>query len=285
MHLIVALCTAEVLTMAGVFAFPALLPTFVGEWGLSKTEAGWIAGVYFAAYAVTAPPTLALTDRIDARLVYLGGALLAAGSAAGFTLFAHGFWTALLFRALAGAALGATYLPGLRVLMDRYRGPRPSRALSFYTSSFSLGTALSFLLAGEIASMLGWRVAFAATAVAALLAAGVPLCLSPAHPEHAEVPTRLLDFRPVLANRRALAYVLGYGVHCWELFTMRSWLVAFLASSLSMRSSDAAAWLSPTSVATASGCRDTAAPRSPCTDSSASAAPVSGRWCSGSCSM
>jgi MFS family permease len=252
--LILALCAAEVLTMAGVFAFPALLPTFVGEWGLSKTEAGWIAGVYFAAYAVTAPPVLALTDRLDARRVYLGGALLAMGSAAGFALFAQGFWTALLFRALAGASLAATYLPGLRVLMDRYRGPRPSRALSFYTSSFSLGTALSFLLAGEIASTFGWRIAFATTAAAALLAAFVPLWLSLARPERPEAPARLLDFRPVLANRRALAYVLGYGVHCWELFAMRSWLVAFLAFSLSLQSSDTIiGWLSPTSVATASG--------------------------------
>jgi MFS family permease len=252
--LILALCVAEVLTMAGVFAFPALLPTFVGEWGLSKTEAGWIAGVYFAAYAVTAPPVLALTDRLDARRIYLGGALLAMGSAAGFALFAQGFWTALLFRALAGASLAATYLPGLRVLMDRYRGPRPSRALSFYTSSFSLGTALSFLLAGEIAPAFGWRIAFAATAAAALLAAFVPLWLSPVRPEPPEAPARLLDFRPVLANRRALAYVLGYGVHCWELFAMRSWLVAFLAFSLSLQSSDTIiGWLSPTSVATASG--------------------------------
>src|SRR5512132_4083646 len=202
--LILFLCAAEVLTMAGVFAFPALLPTFVGEWGLSKTEAGWIAGLYFAAYAVTAPPALALTDRIDARRVYLGGALLAAGSAVGFALFARGFWTALLFRALAGAALGATYLPGLRVLMDRYRGPRPSRALSFYASSFSLGTALSFLLAGEIASASGWRVAFAVTAAAALLAAGVALLLSPARPERSESPARLLDVRPVLAKRQHL---------------------------------------------------------------------------------
>ena len=33
--------------MAGVFAFPALLPTFVDEWSLTKTQAGWISGVYF----------------------------------------------------------------------------------------------------------------------------------------------------------------------------------------------------------------------------------------------
>ena len=239
--------------MAGVFAFPALLPTFVAEWGLTKTEAGWIAGVYFGAYALTAPPTLALTDRLDARWVHFGGALLAATAASGFALFAEGFWTALLFRALGGAALAATYLPGLRALIDRHRGPRPSRALSFYTAAFSLGTALSFLLAGEIAAAFGWRAAFAATAGAALLAAGVPLSLSPVSPQRPDVPARLLDFRPVLANRAALAYVLGYGAHCWELFAMRSWLVAFLAFSLTSQPAHAIpVWLSPTSVATAS---------------------------------
>lgn len=254
MRLILAMCIAEVLTMAGVFAFPALLPTFVGEWGLSKTQAGWIAGVYFGAYAVTAPPVLALTDRLDARCVYFGGALLAAAAAAGFALLANGFWSALLFRALGGAALAATYLPGLRVLMDRHRGPRPSRALSFYTASFSLGTALSFLLAGEIAALFGWRAAFAATAGAALCAATVPLRLSPAIPEPRETDVHLLDFRPVLANHRALAYVLGYGVHCWELFATRSWLVAFLAFSLTLEPAPVVpAWLSPTAIATASG--------------------------------
>lgn len=32
------LCGAEVLTMVGVFAFPALLPTFAAEWRLSNAE-------------------------------------------------------------------------------------------------------------------------------------------------------------------------------------------------------------------------------------------------------
>lgn len=256
--LIFALCTAEVLTMAGVFAFPALLPSFIVEWGLSKTEAGWIAGLYFAAYAVTAPPVLALTDRIDARYVYLGGALLATAAASGFALFAHGFWSAMLFRCLAGASLAATYMPGLRVLMDRYQGPQPSRALSLYTSSFSLGTALSFLLVGEMAAAAGWRAAFAATAAAALLAAAVPLLVTRVTPEPPLAGSRpLLDFRPVLANRPALAYVLGYGAHCWELFTLRSWMVAFLVFSLSLQtdttSGGESGWLSPTVVASLSG--------------------------------
>ena len=50
-RLIAAMCAAEVFTMAGVFAFPALLPIFFTEWGLTNTEAGWISGIYFVGYA------------------------------------------------------------------------------------------------------------------------------------------------------------------------------------------------------------------------------------------
>lgn len=250
--LIAAMCAAEVLTMAGVFAFPALLPTFVGEWSLTNTEAGWIAGVYFAGYALGVPVLVALTDRIDARRVYVGGAALAAAAALGFALFADGFWTALAFRGLAGVALGATYMPGLRVLVDRYRGPRQSRAVALYTSSFSLGTALSYFVTGEVAEAFGWAWAFAAAAIAAAGAALIVIALPSARPEAPETPTRLLDFRPVFENRAAMGYVLGYGVHCWELFTMRSWLVAFLAFSLTLQPAGAA-WPSPTTAAMLSG--------------------------------
>jgi MFS family permease len=53
--------------------------------------------------------------------------------------------------------------------------------------------------------------------------------LRPSPPAEDAVPTtRLLDFRPVLANRRALAFTLGYTVHNWELFGYRTWIVAFL---------------------------------------------------------
>lgn len=261
--LVAAVCTAHVLTMVGVFAFPALLPTFMVEWQLSNTEAGWIAGIYFGAYALGVPALVALTDRIDARLIYLGGASLAAAASAGFALLADGFWFAAVLRALAGVALAGTYMPGLRVLVDRYEGPHPSRAVALYTSSFSLGTAVSFLVAGEIAQAFGWRPAFAVAAIAATAAAAIVLTLRPVRraasqpaPHDAETPLldhRLLDFRPVFANPPAVGYILGYGVHCWELFTLRSWMVAFLAFSLTLQPETPAAALSPTTIAMISG--------------------------------
>ena len=251
-RLLVTACLAEVLTMVGVFAFPALLPEFTRLWALDKTQAGWIAGVYFVAYALVAPVVVSLTDHVDARRVYLGGALTAALASAGYAFLADGFASALALRALAGAGLAATYMPGLRVVVDRYRGAAPSRAVACYTASFSLGTAGSFLLAGLIAQAFGWRAAFATAALAALLGgllvAGLPRV---ARPERAAVEprARILDFRPVLANRPAMAFILGYAVHCWELFTLRSWLVAFLAFVLA-RDAEAPLWLSPTLVAT-----------------------------------
>ncbi len=251
-RLIASMCVAEVATMAGVFGFPALLPIFLNEWALSNTEAGWIAGIYFGAYAIFVPVLVALTDRVDARWIYLFGASLAVVSSAGFALLAEGFWSGMLFRAMAGVALAATYMPGLKVLVDRYDGPKQSRAVAFYTSCFSLGTAVSFLLAGEIQVAFGWRWAFGASAVVALVAVAVALSLGGVAPKPAERKTHVLDFRPVLANRPAMAYVLGYGVHCWELFTLRSWLVALLAFNFISRPGGGD-WPSPTSVAMFSG--------------------------------
>ena len=251
-RLVVAVCTAEVLTMLGVFAFPALLPTFFDQWQLTNTQAGWISGIYFAAYAAAVPVLSSLTDRIDARIVYLLGAAVAAVAAIGFALFAVGFWSALVLRALAGVGLAGTYMPGVRILVDRYGGPAQSRMIALYTASFSLGTALSFLVAGQVEQVLGWQGAFAVAAAAAAAAMALVATLRPISPEQPARRGILLDPRPVLRNRPAMGYVLAYGAHSWELFAMRSWLVAFLVFSLSLQPARGFS-LAPTTVATLSG--------------------------------
>lgn len=158
-NLVAAICVAEVCTMVGVFTFPALLPWFIEAWGLTNTQAGWISGVYFAAYALAAPVLVALTDRMDARRVYVIGALVNVVACAGFALVANGFWAALLFRALGGAALAGTYMPGLRVLVDRVSPSVRPRAVPIYTACFSLGSAASYAASAAVADWAGWRAA------------------------------------------------------------------------------------------------------------------------------
>jgi MFS family permease len=190
-------------------------------------------GVYFAGYMAVVPILASLTDRIDPRRIYLIGAAASIASSLGFALFVDGFWGALAFRALGGIGLAGTYMPGLKALTDHVPERMRSRAIAFYTASLSIGFALSFLLSGEIAAAFGWRWAFAVVALGPAIALVVfQFVVPPSEPHHlGATSAALLDFRPVLRNRRAMGYVLAYGVHNWELFAYRSWVVTFLVFS------------------------------------------------------
>ena len=227
-RVVATLCLAEALSLIGAFAFPALLPEFRDAWALSNADAGWIAGIFFLGYALAVPVLTALTDRLDAKRVFLFGTLVSAIGCGGFALLADGFWSAMLLRMVGGIGLAGVYMPGLKALIDRFKGGGQARAISFYTASFSLGTMLSFLIIGEVAQRLRWQAAFGLAAAAALISVLLAASLPPVTPEKRADSVHLLDFRPVLRNRRAMGYVLGYTCHMWELFVFRSWLVAFL---------------------------------------------------------
>ena len=128
-RLILLMCAAEVLSMCGTFAFPALLPRFIEEWTLSKTEAGWINGIYYAGYTIAVPVLVSLTDRIDGRRIFLIFASISAAASFGFALFTQGFWTALIFRTIGGLGLAGTYMPGLKAMVDRLEGSAQAKNL------------------------------------------------------------------------------------------------------------------------------------------------------------
>ena len=241
--LVAAFCAAHVLSIMGFAAFAALLPEFFVEWDLSNTQAGWIGGIYFAGYAAAVLVLTSVTDRIDPRRVYIACALLGVAASLGFAWLADGFWSALLWRAVAGVAVAGTYMPGLKAMGERLAGPESSRALAFYTAMFGLGASLSYLAAGELGAILPWRIVFvllaAGPAVAALV---VFLAVRPLAPAGAGSSRRALDLRPVLRNRAALAYILAYGAHCWELMGMRAWIVAFLVFSATLQQAGIGLW-------------------------------------------
>ena len=244
------LCLAEILALAAIATFPALLPEFRALWGLSNTEAGWISASYFGGYMLFVPVLVGITDRIDARKVMAAGAAGGAAAAVLFALFANGFWSALFLRFAAGISLAGVYMPGLKVVSDHTEGPLQSRFVSFYTASFAIGTSLSYLAAGEIEAALGWRWAFSVSGAAALVSLALVLVLAPPARirKNAEPTSIWSDFAVVMRAREARAYILGYTVHMWELFCMRSWIVAFLAFSLGLQAAEATAW-TPTRVA------------------------------------
>lgn len=233
-RIVALLCAAEALSMTTFSTFPALIPVLLPAWGLANSEAGLISGMFFGGYMLAVPVLSALTDRTDARRVYLFACVLGAAGAFGFAFVAEGVYAALLFQALIGAGLAGTYMPGLKLLSDVLEdNPRRSRYVAFYTSTFGLGMALSLALVGLVEPAYGWRAAFFVSGFGPLAAGAlVWLTLPPSRTATQRASSsHLLDFRPVFGNRAATGYILGYAVHCYELFGMRAWLVTFLAFS------------------------------------------------------
>ncbi len=235
--LVAALCVALSCATLSYTTFAALIPTFSALWRLSNTQAGVINGAFIAGYVVAVPILVGLTDRIDARRILLASLALGAVSAAAFALLAGGFWSAVVIRFAGGVGLAGSYMPGMKALSDRLTGKAQGRAVSFYSASFYLGLALSVLTAGWIAEGFGWRAAFAANTLETLLALAIVFIALPktapppplrAPPEHA------LDIRPILRNREAMAYVIGYAAHNWEVLGFHGWVVAFLTFRLSL---------------------------------------------------
>ena len=126
---------------------------------------------------------------------------------AGFAWTATGFWSALGFRALMGIGWAGSYMPGLKALSDLTEGPGQSRAVAAHAAAVGVSAALSFGVAGAVNAWLGWRWALVPGALGAVLAFLFVLIGLPARAPRPSAGPRpaLLDFRPVLRNRSALA--------------------------------------------------------------------------------
>lgn len=255
--LIAAFVAAQVGIMQGSGTFSALLPTFIDLWSLSKTDAGWINGIYYAGYLTAVPFLVSLADRAPPRRIFYASAILGIAASLGFAIFAEGFWTAMLFRLIGGISIAGTYMPGMKLLTDHLEHYFPnsdhSRGIAFYTSGFGFGLSLSFFLSGLFNDHWTWQLAFSVSALGPLLAILVlKTWINRPDPPAKLVPqTHLLDFRPVMRRGEVMAYVMAYAVHNFELFAFRSWAVAYLAFAAESGSDPAGAStfpLSPTTI-------------------------------------
>ena len=249
-RLTIIICLAEIFGLTGFATFSALLPQFMLQWNLTNTEAGWISAVYYAAYMISVPLLVGITDRVDARRIMAFGAIIAAMSSIGFAFYADGFFSALTLRFLAGVSLAGVYTPGVKLVSDHNEGPLQSRHVSLYTASFSIGASISYLIAGEINKLADWQWAFGLSSLGPLLSVLLIAFYIPGGKITRSGKSHRIrvDFKPVLKTREAMAYILAYAAHMWELFSLRSWIVVFLYYSQSLQAPDSVN-ISPTQVA------------------------------------
>ena len=229
---------AQTCALLGFACYAVVLTPLQEEWHLSNLQSGLIASAFFFGYMLAVPLATALTDRIDARKVYLVGGLAASSGLLGMGLLAYNFWTAMFFMAINGAGLAGTYMPGLKILSDRIQSGELTRHIAFYTAFFGIGTGFSYLCSGWIFNSLGWHYVFGIIALGPFAAFSIVLFLIPplAHEKWSgPIKITLQDLFPVdkwklvLRDKKASGFIFGYSAHTLELFASRSWIVAFLA--------------------------------------------------------
>jgi MFS family permease len=206
---------------------------------ISDTQFGLLTSGFIVVYMLTAPVFGALGDRRSrTRLIALGIFVWSIATAAGG--LAWSFASLLVARAAVGigeAAYG-TIAPGL--ISDYYPRSHRGRVFAVFYAAIPIGSALSYVVSGQIDVHFGWRNAFFAAGIPGILLAALALRLyDPPRgvndPEPAAGPiasaTRagaLAAYAALRRNRPYVLTVLGYAAYTFALGGMAAFMPKFL---------------------------------------------------------
>lgn len=218
--------------MLVIYNFSAVLPIVQKEWSLTNSQAGWIYSSYQIGYILAVVFLASLTDYISPKYIYIATALWAGISGLFFSFFAEGFVSALILRTLTGMGLAGTYMPGLRMVSERFSHHERGKAVGIYVAAFSLGGSISIFLTGFLCPLLSWRGAMFITSIGPIAGGMIALFRLGEIVHHKSAEERSISFSEILRNRPAVMMILGYVGHMWEMFGMRGWMVTFLTASL-----------------------------------------------------
>jgi len=230
----------EILRILSLSTFPSLIHVFQNSWHITNTQAGTISGLFFAGELIGVTFLSAITDRINAKPIFIISLLIGFASGVLFALTAHDFATAAFWRFLQGLALGGTYMPGLKILTDHLPVKYRSRGTSFYTATYYLAAGLSYFLTLHLEPIIGWQWTFIISATGPLVAAVLSITGIPSSPPlETRAETHVFDYRPVLKNRRVVGFSILYGLHNMELVAFSSWRVPYLTCNKRSQPPDA----------------------------------------------
>lgn len=226
------LCLAQLFIMLVFINYSAVLPLLKQEWGMSNARAGTIFSAYQLGYIVSGVILSALTDRFNTRTIFIASALWSAAANLLFALYAHDYTSGLMLRGLTGVGMGGTYMPGLKLVAERFPSIERGKAVGIYVGALLLGGSLSLGITGGITALAGWRAAFIVCSLGVFLGVLIALAAFKGYqpPRHGALVQGFR--REIVTNRPALLMICGYGAHMWEMYAMRSWLAPFFTAVL-----------------------------------------------------
>ena len=237
-RVLLLLAATQLLAMAPWFSASAVAPALTRIWSLSPGATAWLTisvQLGFVAGAIVSA-MLILADRLSARRLITGSAVVAAAATLGVSL-APGVRTAIAFRLLTGAALAGVYPPGMKIAAGWFKEGR-GLAIGILVGALTLGSASPHLVRWAV-SPDAWRIVLVVAAVSAVVGGLLVLLIPNDGPFAAPSPPFSLAAAPRILQDRAVALAnLGYLGHMWEVYAMWAWMAAFVAASEHARRGD-----------------------------------------------
>ena len=147
------------------FAIAPMLLTIAASLGASLTEVAATASLYYLLYGLMQPIWGMLSDRLG-RVRIMRLTLFGAAFAGILSSLAPNLTVLIVARALAGGLFAAVIPASLVYIGDTVEMGSRQAALADLMAASAVGTALATVLGGLAAYLDGWRVAFAAPALA-----------------------------------------------------------------------------------------------------------------------
>ena len=213
-------------------SYVAALPFIQEEWDLNNTEAAVVFSAYLAGYAFAALVVIPLTDRVGPRIILLSAASVSVVAHVLFPLLASGLLSGAMIRVVAGVGLSGVYMPGSRIIAERFSGVGRGTAVGLYVTVFYGVHSVSLLITGALMARYDWEDAYLIVALGAI--ASLPLgyfVLKGYHRPTTSTHSGRLDLA-VLKNRAVRLLIIGYSLHAAEVYVVRAWLPAFLVAAL-----------------------------------------------------
>lgn len=188
----VAVATAGLATFINLYTPQAILPSLAQAFGVPPAQTGLTITASLLAIAMVAPFAGAISDVLGRKRLIVGAAFAIILPTL-MVATAQSFAGLLAWRFLQGLMLPFVFTVTVAYIGDECQGADAIRAAGVYASGSVAGGFLGRFIAGIAADLGGWRIGFAAVAVATALAAAVIAVTLP----------RERNFRPVRGGVRA----------------------------------------------------------------------------------